>query len=724
VNRCIFQPHMKLFACLALLSHVQVFAAASDPIRRVVDLLTGLRGKCEADLQTETDLYEAYDCWYKSIAGSKGASNDAAQTRIGTLESYIADIDANRIEFTTERHDLTKQVKDLTGDLEKAKALRDQEMADYNAAITEMDTAIQALGDAIQALKSGAFLQSNVGTLNLKWSLRKALEVGQAVLDRSDVQFMESVLDDETPNPDWKKLNRKATFKTKYSARSSKIVSTLESMKETFSKNRKAAETKESQAAQQYGTLDSGKKAMLTSVKKALVDLTEETGARGLSKSEAQQEIDALKAQIIADAQFASDAKTSHTTKSQEWQARKDLRQNEITAINKALEILHSDDARDLFRKSFHSQGYSFLQVSARARCQRTWHERAASLHEFARAVHDPRVNLLAMSAKNAKMKTVIESIDKLVTKLDAEGTADLANKETCEKDLGDNYGQARASALKIDDNTAAIDSANVKILQINDNIVEQQDQIKSFNSTLQSAIKQRADENAKFGADKLDDVNAKETIKLAIEALKKWKTGGKQVLTQIHHHQQLVPEPQMSAIAGSDELWGDLAFLQVKHEEPGQAPTAAPATWDAPEYGGATGESQGVVAIMELISDDIQKDIDLAKKTEAQAVTDFGTAKTDLETAITTSEAAITAYESEKVTEGEKVTSQTDQRATEKTTLDATMTQIRSLEPGCDYILVNFKIRVAKRQVEIDGLKKAKSILKSSKFGQAFLQC
>jgi len=383
---------------------------------------------------------------------------------------------------------------------------------------------------------------------------------------------------------------------------------------------------------------------------------------------------------------------------------------------------LHSDDARDLFSKSFHSQGYSLLQVSARVRCQRTWNERAASLHEFARAVHDPRVTLLAMSAKNAKMKTVIESIDKLVTKLDKEGTADLANKETCEKDLGDNYGQARASALKIDDNTAAIDSASAKILQINDNIAEQKVQIKSFKSTLQSAIKQRAAETLKFSADKLEDENAKDTIKLAIAALKKWTTGGS--LTQIHHHQQLVPEPRMSAIAGSDELWGDLDFLQIKHEQPGQAPTAAPATWDAPAYGGATGESQGVVAIMELISDDIQKDIDSATKTEAQAVADFGTAKTDLESAIGTSTSAVIIYESEKVTEGVKVTTQTAERATEKITLDAEMTQIRSLEPGCNYILVNFKVRSAKRQVEIDGLKKAKSILKRSKFGQTFLQC
>jgi len=565
-----------------------------------------------------------------------------------------------------------------------------------------MDTAIQALDDAIRALKSGAFLQSVVGTLNLKWSLRKVLEVGHAMLNRSDVQFMESVLDDDTPNPDWKKLNRKATFKMKYSARSTKIVATLESMKETFSKNKQVAEAKESQAVQQYGTLESAKSGMLTSAKKALVDLTEENGARGLSKSEAQNEMDALTAQITADTNFVKDAKTSHTTKSQEWQARKDLRQNEITAISKALEILHSDDARDLFRKSFQSQGYSFLQTATRGRCQRTWNERAASLHEFARAVHDPRVALLAMSAKNSQMKVVIESIDKLVTKLEAEDTADLTKKESCEKDLADNYGQARGSALKIDDNTAAIDSANAKISQINDNIVAQQDQIKSLNSTLQTASKQRADETTKFNADKLDDENAKQTIKLAIEVLKKWKTGG--AFAQIHLHQRV-----------------DLAFLEKKHQKLGQAP---PATWDTPEYAGAADESKGVIAIMELISDDIQKEINLATTTEAQAVTDFEKAKTELETAITTSQTAKSTYESEKVTEGEKVTSQTDARVTEKTNLDATMAQIRSLEPGCDYILVNFKIRSAKRQVEIDGLKKAKSILQRSKFGQAFLQC
>merc|ERR1719161_3047785 len=47
---------------------------------------------------------------------------------------------------------------------------------------------------------------------------------------------------------------------------------------------------------------------------------------------------------------------------------------------------------------------------------------------------------------------------------------------------------------------------------------------------------------------------------------------------------------------------------------EAGEAPTPPPSTWDS-EYGGAKGESTGIIAIMTLIKQDIEKDMEKAKK-------------------------------------------------------------------------------------------------------------
>merc|ERR1719327_2589629 len=77
-----------------------------NPITRVVELLQGLAKKVEADGKMEEDLFEKYVCWYKTVVKSKTASNAAAKDRIESLEAYIDDIEAGRIEFTSERVDL------------------------------------------------------------------------------------------------------------------------------------------------------------------------------------------------------------------------------------------------------------------------------------------------------------------------------------------------------------------------------------------------------------------------------------------------------------------------------------------------------------------------------------------------------------------------------------------------------------------------------------------
>jgi len=693
---------MKLFATFALLK--AAIASEGNPVRRVVDLLTGLKDKCEADLKAEEDLFESYVCWYKTIKKEKGASNEEAQSRIDSLSSYIEDIEAGRIELTSERKDLEKETAGLKSDLEKAAALREQEEKDFTAADEEMGTAIDALDEAIAVLKEGTgeeFLQAESRkSQDVKWSLRKALQVGRALISKEDAEFMESFLDEDKPK-DWKKLNRKASFKMKYSARSKKIIQTLESMQDTFVKNKEAAAEKEDAAVKEYDDLKGSKEDLLNAAEAALTDQTKEGGARSLSKDDSQKEIDALEAQVEADENYMEEAESAYNSKLEGWKGRKELRQNEIMAFGKALAVLHSDDARDLFKKS-----YSFLQRSSTVttQCHRVRQVRSQALRELSSAVHDPRVALLATVADVSGIDKVIESIDKLVATLEEEEEEDLKNKENCESDLSSNYGDARTSAIKVDDSTEDIDRAKSKVEEITTQIKEREESVAQLEKDLQAAKDQRAEEKTKFEGDKVDDQNAKGLLKMATEVLGKWKSGGEFV--------QMHSQPTFLQISKHNQ----------KQQTPGDAPPPPPSTWDeGEEYKGAGGESQGIMSILDILADDIQKDIDSAVKAEEEAEESFGKIKTDLEDTIKDGEDAIEAYEKEKADREDEAVEAAKERATEKEGLDATMTEIKSLKPGCNYILLNVEVRTKKRQVEIDGLKKAKSILQGA--GAAFLQ-
>merc|ERR1719409_1752672 len=102
--------------------------------------------------------------------------------------------------------------------------------------------------------------------------------------------------------------------------------------------------------------------------------MARENGARGQSKQEAQDEVDALEAQVKADTKFIKEAEDAFKIKEKEWEGRKELRTKELLAMSQAIAVLASDDAKDQFKDSFKSQGYMFLQESQsepqrRAKC-------------------------------------------------------------------------------------------------------------------------------------------------------------------------------------------------------------------------------------------------------------------------------------------------------------------------------------------------------------------
>merc|ERR1719258_573622 len=161
----------------------------------------------------------------------------------------------------------------------------------------------------------------------------------------------------DVPTADRKKLNREATFKQKYEARSGGIQDILKDMLKTFEDNLEEATAAEEKAKADFDALMEAKKEQLSTAKQALLDKSGEKGARGEALATSKEEKKDLEAQNDRDAGYLSDTKKTCEERATEWDERKKLRAQEIAAIQEAIGILHSDDARDTFKKSFESQG-------------------------------------------------------------------------------------------------------------------------------------------------------------------------------------------------------------------------------------------------------------------------------------------------------------------------------------------------------------------------------
>lgn len=328
----------------------------------------------------------------------------------------------------------------------------------------------------------------------------------------------------------------------------------------------------------------------------------------------------------------------------------------------------------------------------------------------------DKRMAALAKSLQtpNESMATgshfdeVIAAIDDMISTLKNEEEIDLENKEVCEKDRADDTRTAIKAARTMDERSDTVDALKGDIKEIIKTIAENEAEIKSVTEELDKAQTMRNDEHTEWEAADRDDGAAADLVDRA-----------KTVLADFYADNGL-----------------NLMQKSKKKMDPvvaGEAPPPPPATWEAP-YGGKTGESQGIVAILEMIHEDILKDKTKAKADEDKAEETFQAFKTNSEQQISTLEGANSDLEDTKGQKEDDISTAKEQRGAKHDELNAVIAKINDATPSCVYNTINYPVRLENRQIEIDGLIKAKAILEGGEFpednsgreikpGDAFLQ-
>jgi hypothetical protein len=493
-------------------------------------------------------------------------------------------------------------------------------------------------------------------------------------------------------------------------------------MLQTFTTNLDDAKAAEAKAEADYEKLMDAKGQQLDAARDSLTKMEVEKGAAGMSREESQDEVDALKTQVKDDTEFIAQTEKSLAEKKESWKVRQDLRAGEIAAINKAIYILHNDDARDLFKKSFASQGF-FLQVDQQANRVAASRARKAAkaIKDAAKNSGDTRLMALASglfreepdteTGEYKSVKTdfgpVIKAIDKMIVLLQSEMDKDLEIKETCEKDRMVNTRNAIVDSREIDEMTDLVNEMVAKIKKCEERIAELIAEYKKTEEELKKATRMREDEHAAWMKTDKDDKEAAETVMSAKEVLEEFYKENDLVLVQKQ------PVTGMKA---------------------GEAPPPPPPTWEAP-YGGKTGEAMGIVAIMEMVYEDIEKDRADAKADEDKSQAEYDAFKKDSEEHM---EELMSEKEDTEKEMGDAEVMKTDTekvRLTKKADLDSVLTTIHDINPNCEYFMVNYVMRYKNRHIEIDGLQKAKAILEGGSFdegpdpdreikpGDAFLQ-
>merc|ERR1719166_559172 len=145
------------------------------------------------------------------------------------------------------------------------------------------------------------------------------------------------------------------------------------------------------------------------------------------------------------------------------------------------------------------------------------------------------------------------------------------------------------------------------------------------------------------------------------------------------------------------------------------QAPPPPPATWDA--YAKKSQESTGVIAMLDLLIKDLEKDIAAAKLDEQHGQLDYETMMKESAAKRTEDSKSLGAKLEDKADAEKALSDYSDVKKDTTDELMATMKYIQSLHLECDWLLQYFDVRKEARTGEIDSLGKAKAVLSGADY-------
>jgi chromosome segregation ATPase len=662
----------------------------ANPIRRVVTMIQNLKKKVEAEAERDEELHGKFLCYCKT-------GGSTLETAIATAEANIENLNSALKEAAGEKKQLTADLAQHKSDraaakdaIAKATSIRAQEAKAFAKVKSDSETNIAAIKKAVASLEKGmggSFLQTTSAQTIRDLLLSKDMQDG----DREDVM---------------------AFLSGQYAPQSGQITGILKQLGDEMTQDLTDATAAEETSISQFNDLVAAKTKEINAATAAIEAKSIRLGEVSVSIAEMTGDLGDTVDSLADDKKFLADLEKNCATAQEKYDAIVKERSDEIVALSETIKILNDDDALELFKKTLPSAASSLMQVQVTEAAVR---QRAlAVLKKVGR--HQPAMDFLelALNGKKIGFGKVLAMIDDMVVSLKSEQQDDNEKKEYCEAELDKSEDKKKAEEQAAADAEAAIDDAKESLAKLAEEIKALQDGIAALDKSVGDATAQRKEENAEYKNLMSGNTAAKELIGVAKNRLNKfynpkmYKAPPKRELSEeeriaVNNGETLAPTPAPGGIAGT----GISAFDQV---EPGPAPAQA-------SYGKKSEESNGVIAMLDLLVKDLDKEMQIAETAEKDAQGDYEQAMADAGTKRADDTKTLGDKESAKAETEALLQGHTDDHTAISTELQGTMAYIASLHGECDWLLKNFDARKDARTSEIDALGKAKAVLNGADF-------
>jgi len=660
-----------------------VVVQQSNPIRKVVSMLQAMEKKVSQEGEKEKALFDKFMCYCKNSGGTLGASVAEAEAKVPQVTSDISEGEAQlaQLKEDLKRHQ-TDRAAAKSAEAE-ATALREKEAGDFAKEKDEATSNIDAMKSAISSLEkgmSGTFLQTTAAK-----HLQSLLMDKPDLLTDFDRETVVSFLSGGSS--------------TEYVPASGEITGILKEMESTMSKSLAEAEASEADSVKSYNELMSAKNKEVAALSKSIESKTKRVGELAVEIVQMKADLSDTQAALLEDQNFLRDMDKNCAQKTAEHEENMKLRGQELVALADTIKILNDDDALELFKKTLPAAGASSLiqmEVKEKAQSKQALLKiRDAQLQEsgaaFRRPGHGrPGLDFIAMALQGKKVdfSKVVAMVDKMVAQLSVEQADDEHKKEYCNLQFDTTDDKKKGLEHSISDLESSIATEEEAIATLKDEVKALEKGIKALDKSVAEATEQRKEENEDFTSLMASDNAAKSLLNFA-----------KNRLNKFYNPKQYKAEAAMAQVNLHDHA----------------APPPPPATAGAFKKKGE--ESNGVIAMLDTLVADLDKEMTEAQTTEKNSQKEYESMMNDSASKRAADSKAIADKMSAKAATEESFQSNKEEKKATSNELMAVHEYISSLHAECDWLLKYFDVRKEARTGEIESLKQAKAVLSGADF-------
>jgi hypothetical protein len=683
------------FALTVGVTDCSVLSPDATPIDKVVLLMEQLQKKIESDGTEEQKQYDNYACWVEDTLQRKAKDISDAKDLIGQLNDSILKTKAEIASHQAQISQLKKDIAQNEAAVKDAKAIRDKEYAEYANGKTESEQCIGALEQAIKVLTGAgakkAFLQQ-AQLMSIAVGVREVMlrPGSRAKVSDTDYQVVRRFLEkpeDFAPKGGLIAAQMGQNPFGDYAPQSTQIQGILKGMYDAFAADLEKDNVEEAEHQKSFEDLFGTKMQELNTLKTTL-EIQETSEAKKTKKlAEEEELLDDTTDNLKADETFFEDTKDSAESKAKAWSTRTRMRTEELAGIQGAVQILKGGS------ETFKNATTTFVQLKA-VRVHSSNHDEAYNkLKALAAKYQSKDLQMLVASMRSGgHFDKVIIMIDHMIALLRKEEQEDIAHRDRCENSENANKNDLEDVSSDIDKTKKSLERMETEEDALKKSLEDIGKKIGETEDTMKKMLEERNKENAEFKHALKMDADAIALIEMAVVRISKYYKANNIPLGLV----QQGPEYSKDA----DEAPETSFDTEAAHQS----------------------ETGGIVAILDMIKEDLQKEMMSGKKDEAEAQADYEKASGALQDTFDAQKETKVGLEKQLADLQETMSGAEKKESEKKADKESQEDLKKALEADCKWVKTHFDKRRKARKTEIEGLVEAKNFLAGVEAGEPVL--